>query len=440
MRLKTRVSNERGAVLLTVALVMTVLMLLVAGGISTFTLFGAQRELQKAADQAALAGAAALPLAYTGAILGNLENLPLPDGVPPITDPNFNIFDAAGLDIPRLSQLAPDPRAVACSYGHESLENNSASLINSFGTAPSNPPSTVCSDSRVAPTMQSTTLLNCVNSIVGSVTSQVTSAVGSNPLLSGLLNPILTAILGDPDDPAPGTVRALVNDLNMALPAVLSPRMRVEVRSGFEPPLLSVITGDDGLQMRATAVAQRRLKNAVVVPLVPGGEIQPTFNLNQVIGGRTRNELLATLGTVNTQLNSLTSRLPNCNNLLTDLQTDVSDIYNPPLGPAPSMIDVARAAAEAAQSASGRTGVAVNDLGEAFLGVAVGNQPVNVSTLLAPLGGLVVSLLSPALGSLQIPALDVTPVVFRELGNGDVGGVVIAISNAQGLFRATLVN
>lgn len=438
MKLKDRVKTERGAVLVTVALVMTVLILLVAGGISTFTMFGAQRELQKAADQAALAAAAAVPLAYTGPILGNLENLPFPDGV---TDPVFNILDSAGLDIPRLSQLAPDPRAVACAYGQDSLESNSASLINAFGTPPAST-SPICSDNRVVPTMQSTALLNCVNGLVGSVTNRVTSAVGGIPLLSGLLTPILTAILGDPTNPAPGTVRALVNDLNMVLPALLSPRIKVEVSSGFRPPMLSIITGEDGMQMKATAVAQRRLKNAVVIPITPGSGIQPSFNLNTALGGQTRDQLLATLNTVNTQLNNLTSTLgvPGCNNLLSDLQTDISDIYNPPSGPAPSMLEVARVAAQTAQGAAGRTGVAVNDLGEAFLLVGTGGQPVSVSTLLAPLGGLVVSLLSPVLGTLQIPALDVVPVVFRDLGNGDVGGVVVSAANARGLFQATLVN
>lgn len=435
MRLKTRFSNERGAVLLTVALVMTALMLLVAGGIGTFTMFGAQRELQKAADQAALAGAAALPIAYPNAILSNLEALPFPDG---ITDPAFELLGEAGVDIPRLSEIVPDPRAVACAYGSDSLSGNSASLINSFGTAPANPPSTICSDGRVAPTMQSTALLNCVNSIVASVTARVTSAVGSLPLLSGLLNPILAAILGDPSNPEPGTVHALVNALNMALPAVLSPRMQVEVSSGFEPPLLSLITGDDGVQMKATAVAQRRLKNAVVVPLVPGGVGSVNFNtaLNQAQG-----PLIETLGNVDTQLNTLTKALglPSCNNLLTDLRTDLSDLYNPPLGPAPSARDLVDEAIRAAQSAASRAPASIDDVGEAVLTVAPG-EPVPVSTLIGAIAGPLTEPLISLLGFTQIPALDVAPFIFTELGEGDISGTIIAVANARGLFRATLVN
>jgi hypothetical protein len=438
MKLTEGIRSERGAVLVTVALVMTVLMLLVAGGISTFTMFGAQRELQKAADQAALAAAAALPLAYPQAVLANLEALPFPDG---ITDPAFALLGEAGLDIPRLSQIVPDPRAVACAYGSDSLSGESATLINSFGIAPSNPPSTICSDSRISPTMQSTALLNCVNGIVGSVTTRVTSAVGSIPLLSGLLNPILLSILGDPNNPAPGTVRALVNDLNMALPAILSPRMRVEVRSGFEPPLLSLVTGADGIQMRATAVAQRRLKNAVVVPTVPGGMGSVNFNtaLNQA-----QAPLIQAVGAVNTQLNTLTSQLglPNCNNLLTDLQTDLSDLYNPPLGPAPSARDLALEAIRGARGAAGRAGVATNQVGEAFLAVSPGN-PTSVGTLVGSTLGALGFLLTPllnALGFTQIPALDVAPVVFNEVAAGDISGTIIAAANARGLFQATLVN
>jgi hypothetical protein len=435
MRLKTRVSNERGAVLLTVALVMTALMLLVAGGISTFTLFGAQRELQKAADQAALAGAAALPLAYPNAVLANLEALPFPDG---ITDPVFELLGGAGVDIPRLSDIVPDPRAVACAYGHDSLSGNSASLINSFGTSPTNPPSTICTDNRVAPTMQSTGALNCVNSIVATVTNRVNSAVGSLPLLSGLATPILNSILGNPNNPAPGTVYGLVDSLNMALPAILSPRMRVEVRSGFEPPLLSAITGSDGLQMKATSVAQRRLKNAVVVPLVPGGVGSINFNtaLNQA-----QQPLIQTLGNVNTQLNTLTTALglPNCNNLLTELQTDLTDLYNPPIGPAPSARDLVEEAIRAAQSAAARAPAAVDDVGEAVLTIAPG-QPVPVSSLVAAVAGPLAGPLVSLLGFTQIPALDVAPVVFTELAGGDISGTIIAAANARGLFQATLVN
>jgi hypothetical protein len=179
----------------------------------------------------------------------------------------------------------------------------------------------------------------------------------------------------------------------------------------------------------------------VVVPTVPWGMGSVNFNtaLNQA-----QAPLIQAVGAVNTQLNTLTSQLglPNCNNLLTDLQTDLSDLYNPPLGPAPSARDLALEAIRGARGAAGRAGVATNQVGEAFLAVSPGN-PTSVGTLVGSTLGALGFLLTPllnALGFTQIPALDVAPVVFNEVAAGDISGTIIAAANARGLFQATLVN
>jgi hypothetical protein len=151
--------------------------------------------------------------------------------------------------------------------------------------------------------------------------------------------------------------------------------------------------------------------------------------------------LIQTLGNVNTQLNTLTTALglPNCNNLLTELQTDLTDLYNPPIGPAPSARDLVEEAIRAAQSAAARAPAAVDDVGEAVLTIAPG-QPVPVSSLVAAVAGPLAGPLVSLLGFTQIPALDVAPVVFTELAGGDISGTIIAAANARGLFQATLVN
>lgn len=98
MKLQLRARDEKGAVLVIVAIFTLVLLTLSVGGIMMFSVYGANREMQKAADQAALAGAAALPLLRPGVALSSLN-----------LNPVYNLTDNYGLDVPQGNQQRSGP-------------------------------------------------------------------------------------------------------------------------------------------------------------------------------------------------------------------------------------------------------------------------------------------------------------------------------------------
>jgi hypothetical protein len=444
-KLKLRARDERGAVLVIVALVMSALLTLSAGGIMLFTLYGSHREMQKAADQAALAGAAALPLLRPGQVLGEVPGLNLA----------YNLTDNVGLDVPlkSLVQGIPDPRAVACAYGSKSMEGTSANLVTKFGSPPSPAASTFCSsspwnDGRINPTLNSlsTPLSACVNSLTSSINGVIATLTSS---LSNLVClPLLGCALGTVTESVNDTIARLqsvlvsVQNLEALAPALLTPEMTVTVKSGVKPPMLSVITGSDGVQMTATATAERRLKNAIVLPDTPA---LTGVSLNSALA-TTRPTVMNALSTANGQLNQLMTGLnvPACQNLLDPndkIVKDISDIYNPPAsGPAPTGRDLINGATAAATRAAGQAGTTVDQLaGEAFLVIRQGATPSTLSSLLGPAFSLLG--LSGALGSLQIPAVDVAVVAAHNLEKNNISNpdLISDAVSARGLFTATLV-
>lgn len=434
MGLAQRLDDEGGAVLIVVAMVMVPLTVATAFSVGVFTLYGVQREMQKAADQAAVAGAAALPPLDPDVAFETLP-FPIPD-----TDPVFEITGDRLLDLPRITDLVPDPRAVACAYGAESLSAESSNLVGAFGTDPTAPPATVCTDIRVYPSMQSSPAYSCIENIAEDLESRLL-ILETDPLLAPLVPDVLSAVMPP--------VEQAVAALGELVPAALKPTMRVEINSGVVPPLLSVAIGEDGLEMQTQATAQRRLKNAVVVPLIPGGEVGPVItddvNLNTVLA-EPQPALIDALGQVDGELNELNSQLnlTGCQDLLSGLRQDLGDIYNPPTGPAPSALDLIEASVTAAETAAIETGVAVTELaGEAYYAIGAG-EPVGsigsvVSDVVGPLlAPTALALLGP-LTEAQIPTLDVAVVVFTDLGNEDYHATVVDAANARGLFQATLV-
>jgi hypothetical protein len=449
--MRKRTGDEKGAVLVVVAIVTTLLLILSVGGVMLFTLGGANREMQKAADQAALAGAAALPLLRPGQALGSLPGL----------DTVYNLTDDVGLDVPLKSAIEgiPDPRAVACAYGSASLTGDSARLVEGFGTAPSPAPSTYCasspwSDPRIIPTLNSlsTPLSTCVNALttqINGVINQLTSGLGSLLCL-----PLLGCVLSDVTNSVTAAVQRLqgvltsVQNLEALAPALLTPEMTVTVKSGVEPPLLGFLTGDDGVQMTVSATAERRLKNAIVLPNTPQ---LTNVSLNSALAA-TKEPVMNALSQLNTQLNTLMGSSPaglnlsGCQNLLDPndkIVKDISDIYSPPPtgGPAPTGRDLIEGATAAAQRAAGQAGTTVDNLaGEAVLVIRQGPTPTTLSSLL----GNVLNLLglSGTLGLLQIPAIDVAIVAAHNLEDGNISNpdLISDTVSARGLFTATLVN
>jgi putative Flp pilus-assembly TadE/G-like protein len=453
MKLKIRARDEKGAVLVIVAIVMTALLTLSAGGILVFTLYGANREMQKAADQAALAGAAALPLLRPGVALESLN-----------MNPVYRLTNNVGLDVPLKSLVSgvPDPRAVACAYGHynmggpqgdkTALEGPNARLIKIYGSAAdpfaggtycSNAP---WSDGRVLPTVNglATPLTGCINSLTSSLTSLISQLQGalSLPLLGGILGNINATI-----NQVTGVLNAVKN-LEALSPALLTPEMTVQIRSGVNPPMMSFITGSNGIQMTVEATAARRLKNAVVLPNTPG---LTGVSLNTALAATKPTIMNALNGpgaaSLNNQLNTLMSGLglSGCQNLLSSsskLVQDIDDIYNPPAGgPAPTARDLIAGATTAAQQSAAGAGQNVNDLaGEAVLLIRQGPNPSSLSSLLGP----VFSLLGPVLGvplTTQIPAMDVVAVAAHNLEDGNISNpdLISDLAAARGLFTATLV-
>jgi len=432
-----RMAGEDGGVLVLVAIVMPVLMLISAGGVAGFSLYASNRELQRAADQAALAGGASLPPFDPNVIIENAP-FPLPD-----TEPYYQALEnASGQNLPRLRDLIPDPRAVACAIGLDALSSaESAALVTAFGEEiieplldeDGNVTSSVCEDKRVYPRIQTnpdnTTPVECTNRLIEQV------AADAGPLDIDLLDPIT--------DPIQSTVNGLVQmPLNHVLPAAFTPRMKVTTFSKLRPPLVSFITGSDTGTMRATAVAYRRIKNAVVVPILPAqrllidtGLADPIdvmtnpANLNQALN-TAQAPLIDAITDADDRLDGLMASegLP-CDHLLHNLRQDLRDIYDPPTGPAPSARDIVDAAVTANERTAERIGESDFDP----------NNPDSLAGEAFVLIGITVNNMMQPVSALQIPILDVALVSMRRAADGNFTAAAISAANAHGAFRATLV-
>ncbi|HEX2053410.1 MAG TPA: hypothetical protein VHJ78_06770, partial [Actinomycetota bacterium] len=423
--MQASVRDERGAVLVIVALVMSVLLTLSAGGIMLFSLYGSQREMQKAADQAALAGAAAMPVLNPGQ---TLSNLPM--------NTAYDLTDDVGLDVPLkgLSNV-PDPRAVACAYGTRLLEADSAKLVEKFGVGPSGLPSSYCasspwSDVRVNPSLNSlsTPLSQCVNTLtsqINSLTNQLLA--GRNSLVGNLLALLglgmtgaqVTALVDSTVARLNGILTSVQN-LESLSPALLTPEMRVRVTDKVKPPLIGMVTGGDGVQMQVEATAKRRLKNAIVLPNTPA---LVNTDLNTALNA-TKPQVLSAMDAANTQLNNLMSALgvTGCQNLLSpssSVYQDISDIYTPPSSAPYTGRDLITGATAAVTRAASQSGQTADDLaGEAFVVIRQGATPTTLSSLLGPVATQLG--LSSTLQVLPIPALDVAMVAAHNLEDGNI--------------------
>lgn len=432
MHIKRRIMSEDGGVLTLAAIVLPLLLLVSAGGVTGFSLYASNRELQQAADQAAVAGAAVLPPFDPGVLVEDAP-FPLPD-----TEPTYELVEGAtGENLPRMGDLVPDPRAVACAIGTGFLSTaTSTAVVNAFdeafdGSTDDDPVATHCADPRVRAVIQpnpdNTTPVECTNRLVEHIADRDDE--------TGLLDPLLSPI----QDAVNDLVRMR---LDHVLPAALTPRMRVTTASTLRPPLLSLITGDDTGTMRASATAYRRIKNAVVVPIFPVQQalielglvdtrdvITAPENLNPALQ-TAQAPLIEAITDADGRLDDFMAQqgLP-CQHLLHNLRQDLADIYDPPTGPAPSAFDIVDAAVTAAENTAARLGETSPDpedpsslAGEAF--VLIG---VSVDELMQPVAAT------------QIPILDVALVSIRRMADGSFEAAVIDAANAHGAFRATLV-
>ncbi len=436
LRIRDRLASERGGVIVLVAIVLPLIFLLVGTGIAGFSLYGSHRELQRAADQSALAGAAAMPPFDPNRLVD--PAFPIPDTEPHIED----MEELTGTALPRMGDLVPDPRSVACAYGADGLSSSSALVASALGDpdlfeAPTdddgNTRETNCDDGRIFPRLETnpdnTTPVECTNRLVREVAT-----------LAGPL---------DPDDPDPllapiqESVNAVVNmPLNHVLPAAFTPRMHVDVLTYVDVPLLGLFTGSDGTHLGAGATAYRRIKNAIVVPILPAqkleidlGLVEPwevmtdPVNLNTALHTQ-QSTLIDAVDDVDERLDTLMSTLGlPCEHLLHNLRQDLRDLYDPPTGPAPSALDVADAAVRAGENAAARTGLAEPDV----------DNPDSLAGDAVLLVGIAVDESMEPVSSLQIPILDTALVVMDQAADGSYEAAVVSALNARGVFRASLV-
>lgn len=430
-----RMRSERGGVLVLVAIVLPLLFVLTGAGVAGFSLYGSHRELQRAADQAALAGAAGLP-PFDPNVLTD-PAFPIPDTDPFLPDRLEQLVDGY---VARIGDLVPDPRAIACAYGSAGLDSSSAVLASALDDPDlfeiptddeGEPRDTVCDDPRIYPRVETnpdnTTPVECANRLVQEVAT-----------LAGRLDPDGETLSSPIQDAVDTLVRM---PLNHVLPAAFTPRMHVDVYSYLEPPLLSLVTSDNGGHLRAGATAYRRIKNAIVVPILPSQQLEIDLGLTDPVEVITEDNLNIALQASQTKLIEAvddadgrldelmaTLGLP-CQHLLHNLRQDLRDLYDPPSGPAPSALDIADAAVTAAENTAARTGISRPDP----------SDPDSLAGDAVLLIGVAVDEFMNPVAATQIPILDAALVVMDRAADGSYRAAVVSAANARGIFRASLV-
>ena len=243
--------------------------------------------------------------------------------------------------------------------------------------------------------------------------------------------------------------------LQTTLPNTLCPTMSVSVDQPVRGPISERISVPNG---RSTA--KRVVKNAIIVPVFNGAGITstnplgtvsgtittPPVNLNTAVLGPLQSTLVGTLDAVNTAINqNLASRSIGVSNLvgaqvgqldlLGCLRDTVADLYNPPTsgGAAPTTQQVLSTVLKDAA-----------DTGNPVQVIQVGVRNCSGAvTALDIYGGCI----APALGTVagtatglyDVPFLDVTPLVVKDVGNGNFQGVPVSATQASGAFRSVLV-
>ncbi len=274
---------------------------------------------------------------------------------------------------------------------------------------------------------------------------------------------------------APAGVR-----LDSALPNTLCPQVDVEVDQPVREPVFDRSSTPNG-----RASAKRVVKNAVVVPVfnglgikaatVPvtglsgGGSVSgsvtfPAQNLNPALL-EVRDGTLALLDGVENQVNALTSALPvtqlngtlaavsaetggvlpapslSANlgtvNLLKCLKDTVGQIFDPPGSEVPPTVQEIFEAAAASGDPVHLIQVAAQPCAAPVVNDTVATDAF---TCVQGVGtGAAADTLGRVTGVYPVPFFDVTPVLLRDLGDGNFTALPVHAAQASGAFRATLV-
>lgn len=382
-------TDERGATAVLVGVLLPVLLAFSALGVGTLALSGAKQELQRAADAGALSAAARLPVVDTNEAPG-LSDL----------KPGLGLITGEKSDV--------------CEIVHDNLA--SAAMTDAFGA------NTACSVEVLPFGYQLSDALQAGLDVL--------------PNHRGNLHPFLRNV-----------------DIPALLPGVARPYVEMTVTSDLDPPLRGLVSPGEPVGLEASAVARRRVKNAVLVPATDASvlcetELLGTGTLGDILANLTladtvndcwfdlnktleipRDPLLTALDDVATVMED-TDELALAAPAVRELRLDVADVYNPPTGgDVPSQWDLIEAAAA---------------------------DDEDVLVILAnpiPGGG---GLLETLIGASAVPILDVAAVPARCLADGQLSvehmnpldepidetndtDCLTALHQGRGLFRATLV-
>lgn len=377
--------DERGATAVLVGLLLPALLAAGALGVGVTALGAGERELQRSADAAALAGAARMPLADPGEIVGGVGGL-LPD--------------------------ATDATTTAEAFCADNLAD--ASMTQAFAAGPA-----TCT-AQTQP--DSPSLLNTLLGDSGLL--DATSLLDQLGLGGGLLDP--TAIV----------------------PALAHPRVQVTATATYEPPL-GRLAGAEQVGASAQATARRRIKNAVLVPVLDLNTSCPTGLLGGLIGALT--------GILDSTSGILGNILSDFDDLDGDLAAligeDCTVDANPVLDMTGDEVFAALNDLKAPLDALGLPGTALVDsllLDLRDVYDPDGDAPTQREVLeqAAASDEDVFVFLTGTAGATDIPVLDVVPAPAGAVqswladDDADLAGVfdlVTTVGEARGLFRASLV-
>lgn len=234
--------REEGAIAPLVAAAMLGLILASLWGANVVTLSATRRELQRAADLGALAGAANLPL------VGLLSS--------------------------------GEPFLTSCRYADALLTAGTSPLANNLaaGAGPR------CSTGSVVvePIVETPTAEE-VEAALAEVRDRVYDELGSPDICSPLVR-VLDPLLASLSNTDCQTLQAALDGLPENLsPATVTPRVRMVVSGTVEPPVPIPGVFDGARTLRSEAVARRRFKNVIVLPAVRTndvtGIVQPVDDL-----------------------------------------------------------------------------------------------------------------------------------------------------------------
>jgi hypothetical protein len=290
---RVNVRDERGAVAVVVAIVMSfVLVPLTALGTGSYVRSTTASELTRSADSGSLAGAAEIPLGDINFLTNYLDATSAGD-------------TGQTLQQMGLSYDLPDPLTVACQ-----VATANASAPTSMGKEFADPPT-------------------CVATYLGDLDT-----------LSALRSCAQTVVQGVGGGLGLGGLATLVPSLENFLPALLHPGVKVTMTWRVTGPMDQVFGGVTGDKTQATtSIARRRFKNVVVVPMATVPVTGQTINLNPTVSA-SRNVLLNVLNQAETLLRTNPLTTP-CADVFAGAQDDILDIVDPPEAgpPASSLLD-----------------------------------------------------------------------------------------------------